>query len=82
VARLTRHGGQRTVKVSVAHEKSDLITKAITQVSNTLAHFQAIAEQWTREQRWQLLLTHIFRRWLGGKWLGELPPQAEPLLSG
>ena len=82
VARLTRHGGQRTVKVSVAHEKSDLITKAITQVSNTLARFQAIAEQWSREQRWELLLTHIFRRWLGGKWLGHLPPEAEPLLSG
>jgi hypothetical protein len=29
-----------------------------------------------------LLLTHIFRRWLGGKWLGQLPPQAEALLSG
>ena len=82
VARLTRSGGQRTVKVSVQHEKSDLITAAITQVSNTLRRFQAIAEQWSVEQRWTLLLTHIFRRWLGGKWLGQLPPEAEPLLSG
>jgi len=82
VARLTRHGGQRTVKVSVPHEKSELSTAAITQVSNTLTRFQAIAEQWTREQRWTLLLTHIFRHWLGGKWFGELPPDAEPLLSG
>ena len=82
VARLTRSGGQRTVKVSVRHEKSDLITTAITQVSNTLARFHSIAEQWTREQRWTLLLTHIFRRWLGGKWLGHLPPEAEPPLSG
>jgi len=82
VARLTRSGGQRTVKVSVQHEKGDLITAAITQVSNTLARFQAIAEQWTIEARWTLLLTPIFRHWLGGKWLGPLPPQAEPLLSG
>ena len=29
-----------------------------------------------------LLLTHIFRHWLGGKWLGQLPSAAEPLLSG
>ena len=82
VARLTRSGGQRTVKVSVAHEKSALITAAITQVSNTLARFHAIAEPWSVEQRWTLLLTHIFRRWLGGKWFSQLPPEAELLFSG
>ena len=70
------------MKVSVQHEKGDLITAAITQVSNTLARFHAIAEQWSVEQRWTLLLTHLFRHWLGGKWLGQLPPQAGPLLSG
>jgi hypothetical protein len=30
---------------------------------------------------WTLLLTHIFRHWLGGKWSGMLPPEAESLLS-
>jgi hypothetical protein len=81
-ARLIRHGGPRTVKVSVRHEKSDLITAAITQVSNPLSRIQAIAEQWSIAQRWTLLLSSIFRRWLGGKWLGQLPPGAEALLSG
>lgn len=82
VARFTRSGGQRTVKVSIAHEKSDLLRSAITQVSNTLHRFHSIAEPWSIEQRWALLLTHIFRHWLGGKWLGVLPAEAEPLLSG
>ena len=82
VGRLTAHSGQRTVKVSLQHEKGDLIAQAITAVSNTLQRFNAIAEQWTIEQRWTLLLTHIYRRWLGGKWLGELPPQAATFLSG
>ncbi len=82
VARLTRHGGQRTVKVSLQHEKRAEIVQSITHVSNTLGRFHTIAERWTIEQRWILLLTHIFRHWLGGKWLGELPADAERLLSG
>jgi hypothetical protein len=82
VGRLIRIGGQRTVKVSVQHEKSDRITAAITQVSNTLHRFHSIAEQWRIPERWALLLTHIFRRWLGGKRLGPLPPEAELVLSG
>jgi hypothetical protein len=82
VGRLLRHGGQRTVKVSLQHEKSDLIAQAIAHVSNTLARVNAIAERWTIEQRWTLLLTYILRHWLGGKWLGRLPPEAAHLLSG
>ncbi|HLX74030.1 MAG TPA: transposase [Terriglobales bacterium] len=82
VARLVRHSGQNTIKVSLQHEKSELLTQAISLVSNTLRRFSSIAERWTCEQRWLLLLTHIFRHWLGGKWLGSLPPEAGPLLSG
>jgi hypothetical protein len=70
------------VKVSLQHEKSGLLVTAITQVSNTLRRFWAKAERWIQPQRWTLLLTHIFRHWFGGKWLAELPPEAEPLLSG
>jgi hypothetical protein len=82
VARLMRHGGQRTVKVSLQHENSAQLTQAIAIVSNTLHRFYAIAERWSVEQRWTLLLTHIFRHWLGGKWLGTLPAEANLLLSG
>lgn len=82
VARLIRHSGQSTVKVSLQHENREALMQSITHVSNTLRRFRANTEQWTIDQRWALLLTHIFRHWLGGKWLGPLPAEAALLLSG
>lgn len=82
VGRLVRHGGQSTIKVSMQHEKSELIARAITMVSNKLQNINAIAERWTDLERWTLLLTLICRHWLGGKWADEMPPEAAQLLSG
>lgn len=82
VGRQVQSGGQRTVKVSILHEKGDLIAQAIRQISGEIGHIRSITERWTVEQRWTLLLTRLLRRWLGGKWLPGLPPEAELLLSG
>jgi len=75
-------GGRRTVRVSILHEKDDAIARAVTLISNELHHIRAITEQWTSTQCWTLLLTRLFRRWLGGKWLPGLPPETALLLSG
>lgn len=82
VWRQVQSGGRRTVKVTVLHEKGDLIAQAVTQISNELHHIHAITERWGVDQRWSLLLTRLLRRWLGGKWLPGLPPEVELLLSG
>jgi hypothetical protein len=82
VGRQVQSGGRRTVKVSVLHEKGDLIAGAVTRISKELHHIRAITERWSVEQRWTLLLTRLLRRWLGGKWLPGLPPDAALLLSG
>ena len=82
VGRQIQSGGRRTVKVSVLHEKGDLIAQAVTRVSNELHGIRAITERWSVEQRWTLLLTRLLRRWLGGKWLPGLPDDAGLLLSG
>ena len=82
VGRQVQSGGQKTVKVSVLHEKGDLIAQAVTRTSNELHHIRAITERWTVGQRWTLLLTRVLRRWLGGKWLPGLPDDAQLLLSG
>jgi len=82
VARMTKSGGRRTIKVSLQHEKSGELHGLILNISRTLQRFSAITEGWQQKQRWACLLTYIFRRWLGGKWLGQLPAQAEGFLSG
>jgi hypothetical protein len=82
VARQTQHGGQRTIRVSIMHEKGDAIVQAVTLISNYLHRTNLITERWSIAQRWALLLTRILRRWLGGKWLPGIPPEAFPLLSG
>ena len=82
VARQVQSGGQRKVKVSLMHEKGEVIARAVTLISNQLREMMRIAEQWTIEQRWALLLTRLLRRWLGGKWIAGVPIEAEALLSG
>lgn len=82
VGRQVQSGGQKTVKVSVLHEKGNLIAHAVTLTSNKLHRIRAITERWSVEQRWSLILTRVLRRWLGGKWLPGLPEEAELLLSG
>ena len=82
VGRQTQSGGQRRVKVSLVHEKSWIIANAVTQISNEIAHIVSITERWSVPQRWSLLLTRILRRYLGGKWLPDIPAEAQLLLSG
>ena len=82
VARMTKSGGRRSLKVSLQHEKSEVLQELILSTSRALQKFKAITEGWHQEQRWACLLTYIFRRWLGGKWLGQLPQEAESFLSG
>lgn len=82
VGRQVQSGGQRTVKVSILHEKGDVIAEAVTRISNELHCIRSITERWTPQQRWTLLLTRLLRHWLGGKWLPGLPDDARLLLSG
>ena len=82
VARQVRSGGRRKVKISLQHEYGDAITLAVREVSCQLQRMMDIAEQWTIEQRWAVLLTRLLRRWLGGKWLSGVPPDAGLLLTG
>jgi hypothetical protein len=80
--RQVQRGGQQTVKVSILHQKGDVIAQAFTQISKELHQICAITERWSADQGWTLLLTRLLRRWLGGKWFPDLPAAAKLLLIG
>lgn len=82
VARQVQGGGQRKMKISIVHEKAELIMSAVRRISGQLQEFVARAEGWTIEQRWATLLTRLLRRLLGGKWLNGVPESAALMLSG
>jgi len=82
VGRQVQSGGQRTIKVSILHEKGEVLAQAIRQISGEIGQIRTITERWTLEQRWTVLLTRLLRHWLGGKWLPGLPHAAGRLLSG
>jgi len=82
VARQVQSGGQRTVKVSLVHEKRDDITALVGLTSRQLHEMGRITERWSAGEKWSLLLTRLLRPWLGGKWLPGLPDDAHLLLSG
>ncbi len=82
VARQVQSSGQRTIKVSLLHENGAQIAVLVSLTSKQLQRIKLITERWSAEQKWALLFTRLLRRWLGGKWLSGLPPDAALLLTG
>ena len=69
-------------KVSLVHEKSKVIEVLVGPHQQAMHQRKLITERWSAQQKWTLLLTRLLRRWLGGKRLPRLPPEADILLSG
>ena len=71
IARQTRHGNQTTVEITSTHAKASQIAEILTKVSGFLQRIRMNAEQFTKAQRWKLILSAAFRQFLGGKILGS-----------
>jgi hypothetical protein len=76
IARLTRHGGRRTVSVTSTHGKMGEIKRMLEGVNRVLGRLRRAAEQLSRAERWRWLLSVIFRIYLGGRLL-KTPPLVE-----
>jgi hypothetical protein len=62
VARQVKSGGQLTMKVSLVHEKGEVIEVHVGRTSKQLHQMKLIAERWSSEQKWSLILTRLLRR--------------------
>ena len=71
VARQTQHAGQKRLTVSLTHGKAVEIKEMIQVASQFLRGIIAIAEQLTQPERWRLILSRIFVKYLNGRILSE-----------
>ena len=81
VGRLTRHAGQKHVTITSSHGEHGVVRKMLTAASRFLGRLKAAAEQLTPKQRWQLMLSRIFVRFLHGRILGTHPPAILQLVA-
>lgn len=81
VGRQTRHAGQKTVSITSSHAKKATVQKILTAASIFLSRLKQTAEQLTDRQRWQIILSRIFGRYLKGRILGTHPPRVRALVT-
>lgn len=81
VGRQTRHAGQKHVTITSSHAEHGVVRKMLTAASKFLGRLKTAAEQLTLQQRWQLMLSRVFARFLRGRILGSHPPPILRLLE-
>ena len=80
VGKLARHAGQKTITITSSHAKNAEVRKVLTAASTFLFKLKQTAEQLTDFQRWQIILSRIFVRFLRGRILGTHPPRILALI--
>jgi len=73
VGKQTTHSGQTTITVTSMHAKAPQMRSALQAISSFLATIRNAAEQLTYPQKWLLILSRIFSRFLKGRILGQPP---------
>jgi len=73
VGRQTTHGGQSTLFVTSMHGKGETVRDTMAGIAEFLIGIRTTAEQLSREERWRIILSRIFARFLRGRPLGTTP---------
>ena len=69
VARKTTHAGQTYVTITSMHAKIGDVSKILGKLSDFFNHLRATAEPLDWWQRWRIILSRIFVKYLGGRLL-------------
>jgi hypothetical protein len=81
VGRVTQSGRQTTVTVTSTHAKATRTQERQSWVGRFLAKLKEAAEQLTRADIWQLILSQVFVRFLRGRIIGRAPSDLAPALT-
>ena len=80
VGRRTTHAGQTSIIVTPNHAKYALVQEMMNKLKSVLNWFKSLAEQYSKTQKWRMMLSIIFKGFLKGKLLGsikKIPPGFE-----
>lgn len=80
VARLVESGRQKKIRISSTHACSDKIRTVMTRIAGFFNKLCSTAEQLTAEERWVLILSVAFVKWLRGRVLKPLADGQQMLL--
>ena len=82
VGRQVKHAGQTTIKLTHLHGKREKNQHHMGLIQKFLATLRTYAERiLSRESKWRLILSVIFRNFLNGRPLGTCNEDFPPLLS-
>ena len=71
VATETRHSGKTILSITSMHGKFQKARQILSSISEFLCKVKKTTEQLSRDERWLMILNHIFRFFLNGKSLGQ-----------
>jgi Transposase DDE domain group 1 len=81
VAKQTRHAGQKKLTITSMHAEHSKVQCALERGHQFITTLKAYAEQLTKLQQWQILLSRIFVRFLKGKIIGGSPPRLKKIFA-
>ena len=69
VAKKTSHAGQTRVTITSTHAKAERIRQVLRNLAAFFSYLRSTAEQLNWHQRWRMILSRIFVKFLGGRLL-------------
>lgn len=71
VAKQTQHANQKTITITSTHAHNEKSKKMLTRIRNLLFRIKDYSEQFSKKEKWRLILSCIFMKFLKGRLLGS-----------